>query len=504
MSLDNFTYKINTPELEAYFQQFGKEHYIDAEEINSIVDTLKLMSNNVASSGFIEKKTHGFVGQNYEIEKFFKWALDNILYTNLTKVVLNVPYSATGKTRFERIAANNENTFIRVVGTESSSAAALPDLPENTIELTHYLVRDNSIDTPVVVNPSGVFVEKETFNPLTYNNTGVVGSIEIGKRSALKITGTVSEIGNILKNNAQDYYTGQFFVLIDNTTSGNIKLPQLNTSGGSGTIAWFHPDGQNYFTTKDEIVLFVLDYIGSQKVYRRLTSGLKNKSVTLEKLQDFPAKSFLARNSETSGQGQFLDVLDVLIMLGLDDAMIKSYLLDGSNKIKVEFLPNSVMELKGNWNASTNTPTLANGTGNSGDIYEVTTAGSVNFGDGTIAFAVGDFVVYGANGKWYNSPNTYPTKVVVTVSSSITLDSTYNGKTLRFTGASIEVTIPTGLGLNWEIFLDNDTVSNIVFVLPSSGLTVFAPSGTKLVGGGTGYMTMTTTSRLSIKGDFID
>lgn len=79
--------------------------------------------------------------------------------------------------------------------------------------------------------------------------------------------------------------------------------------------------------------------------------------------------------------------------------------LDSSGKIPATQLPNSVMELQGNWNAATNTPTLADGTGNAGDVWEVTTAGTTNFGSGNISFNVGDWAVYGADGKWYNSRN---------------------------------------------------------------------------------------------------
>jgi hypothetical protein len=43
--------------------------------------------------------------------------------------------------------------------------------------------------------------------------------------------------------------------------------------------------------------------------------------------------------------------------------------LDVNGKILVSQLPNSVMEYKGTWDASTNTPTLVNGTGNQGDVY---------------------------------------------------------------------------------------------------------------------------------------
>lgn len=56
--------------------------------------------------------------------------------------------------------------------------------------------------------------------------------------------------------------------------------------------------------------------------------------------------------------------------------------------------PNSVMEYKGTWSAATNTPTLANGTGNTGDVYATIAAGTVDFGAGPISFAVGDWCIY--------------------------------------------------------------------------------------------------------------
>lgn len=79
--------------------------------------------------------------------------------------------------------------------------------------------------------------------------------------------------------------------------------------------------------------------------------------------------------------------------------------LDGGGKIPASQLPSTVLELKGSWNALTNTPTLADGVGDAGDCYECTVAGSVNFGAGAITFAVGDWVVYGASNLWYKSVN---------------------------------------------------------------------------------------------------
>jgi len=68
--------------------------------------------------------------------------------------------------------------------------------------------------------------------------------------------------------------------------------------------------------------------------------------------------------------------------------------LDSAGKVPISQLPNSIMEYKGTWSAATNTPTLANGTGDTGDVYLCNAAGTVNFGAGPITFAVGDYVVY--------------------------------------------------------------------------------------------------------------
>lgn len=49
---------------------------------------------------------------------------------------------------------------------------------------------------------------------------------------------------------------------------------------------------------------------------------------------------------------------------------------------------------KGSWNATTNTPSLSNGSGVAGNYYVVSVAGTRNFGAGAIAFNVGDIVRY--------------------------------------------------------------------------------------------------------------
>jgi hypothetical protein len=78
--------------------------------------------------------------------------------------------------------------------------------------------------------------------------------------------------------------------------------------------------------------------------------------------------------------------------------------LDGGGHVPLSQLPASLVEYKGTWDASTNTPTLTNGVGVSGWFYIVSTGGTVNFGAGPITFYSGDWVLY--NGSvWQRADN---------------------------------------------------------------------------------------------------
>ena len=78
--------------------------------------------------------------------------------------------------------------------------------------------------------------------------------------------------------------------------------------------------------------------------------------------------------------------------------------LDASNKVDSSQWPASAFSYQGTWAASTNTPTLANGSGTAGYTYYASDAGSVNFGAGAISFTAGDAVVYDGS-IWQKVPD---------------------------------------------------------------------------------------------------
>jgi len=102
--------------------------------------------------------------------------------------------------------------------------------------------------------------------------------------------------------------------------------------------------------------------------------------------------------------------------------------LDSQGKVPISQLPSSIMEYKGTWSAATNTPTLANGTGDTGDVYICNAAGTVNFGAGPLTFAVGDYVIYSGT-IWQRSSGAVGTVTSVAVSRS--------GDALAITGSPV-------------------------------------------------------------------
>jgi hypothetical protein len=111
--------------------------------------------------------------------------------------------------------------------------------------------------------------------------------------------------------------------------------------------------------------------------------------------------------------------------------------LDSNGKVPLSQLPASVVTYLGTWNASTNTPTLTNGVGDTGDLYICNVAGTVNFGAGPITFAVGDWVIYSGT-QWQKSAGASGTVTSVALSES--------GDALTITGSPITTSGTINIG----------------------------------------------------------
>ena len=172
--------------------------------------------------------------------------------------------------------------------------------------------------------------------------------------------------------------------------------------------------------------------------------------------------------------------------------------LDSSGKILVSQLPNSVMEFLGTWNAATNTPTLANGTGNAGDVYLCNVAGTVNFGAGPIAFIVGDYVVYSGS-TWERSGGAVGT--VTSVAASIT------GNSVGLTGSPITTAGTLAFafaGTNLQYINGAGNLTTFPTLITSIGLSMpsaISVANSPLTANGTIAVTGAGTASQYIRGD---
>ena len=99
--------------------------------------------------------------------------------------------------------------------------------------------------------------------------------------------------------------------------------------------------------------------------------------------------------------------------------------LNASGKIENSYLNTSVMNYHGTWDASTNTPALADGMigADPGDIYIVSVAGTQNLGSGSITFGVDDWVIYSQTNVWQRVANSNAVASVNGATGAVTVNA---------------------------------------------------------------------------------
>lgn len=186
-----------------------------------------------------------------------------------------------------------------------------------------------------------------------------------------------------------------------------------------------------------------------------LTKGLQDNAVTTPKINNgavTDAKVASGIDAAKLGDGSVSNTefqrlngltgdiqsqLDAKIPLSQKGAANGVASLDGAGKVPVAQLPNAIMEYQGTWNASTNSPSLADGVGSIGDVYRVSVAGTQDLGSGNITFAVGDYAILNASLVWEKADTTDAVASVNGFTGVVVLSTTdiAEGSNLYFTDA---------------------------------------------------------------------
>ena len=156
--------------------------------------------------------------------------------------------------------------------------------------------------------------------------------------------------------------------------------------------------------------------------------------------------------------------------------------LDGSGKIAASFLTVSGVTYEGSWNASSNSPSLADGTGNTGDMYVVATAGTQNLGQGSVAYDVGDSVIYsGSVWERIGRGDTVTSVAGKTGAVSLVKGDVGLGNVDNVSNADAAISTATQTALNLKAPLDDAALTGATTAV---GLTV-----TNAVNAGSGAIT---------------
>ena len=217
-------------------------------------------------------------------------------------------------------------------------------------------------------------------------------------------------------------------------------IPQSVDLTASGNVTWFDNIKLGSLTASRPLKLdssnkltsaYILDAdvdAAAAIAYSKLAAMAASKALVSD------ASGFVTTSSVTSVElgymrgvtGSVQNQLNAKINLvdrGVADGIAT---LDGGGKIPAAQLPNSVMEFQGMWNPTTNTPALADGVGNNGDVYRVTAAfaGPISgLSDSSMVnFLIGESLIY--NGSAYQkSPISDGVISVNGLSGAVVLDT---------------------------------------------------------------------------------
>lgn len=202
--------------------------------INENFDYLDSKISNV--NKVITAGTYILVGQSLTIYVGWVWEINGQQFYNPADVVINFPYSATGKQRFDRLVFNTSNTFSRIAGAESVSNPIAEPVPSDTLDFGISLVTDNLVGE--VIPPEDL---SQKLDRGGYSGTAqdIVSSIPAPVDISSKLdkggyAGTAQDLANLIPDlNAVNLRFGGY----PNTRNdGQISMNKVLTTDSNGYL----------------------------------------------------------------------------------------------------------------------------------------------------------------------------------------------------------------------------------------------------------------------------
>jgi microcystin-dependent protein len=266
----------------------------------------------------------------------------------------------------------------------------------------------------------------------------------------------------------------------DDIITGILSLEQ------GGVLNAHIQDLQGHLYTVADIIGITGEADPNAKIYTSINyiANGDSRKVAIEKL-DTQAKlnaDNISSNLVLIGTNA-ASIADILASIGAINGICP---LDANAKIDTIYLPDILLVYKGIWDASTNTPTLADGTGELNWWYRVNVAGTIDLGSGPLTYAVGDKAVH--NGTIWEKWDTNDEVISVnTKTGAVILDKTDIG----LTNVTDDAQLKRSANDFSSFPLKAAPVANDLILLEDSenvGIKVYADISTLLNGGGGGAL----------------
>ena len=442
---------------------------------NTTADTLKQFvddADNLGNPGWIE------VGTTSGVETV---TTTDGTYINLT------PNSAT---------SGNVTVTADLSAVDGTSAAG-----------TRFLSKDNTWDVPSFTSPgngiltvqgSGVLGGTGTFSANQSGNTTISLTHDNTTRTdtTSTVTANVFPVVNSVSTNATGHVTAVDIKTVTVPAASNAAIT-LTAGAGIG--------GGGVFTlnqSSSETISFDLDTVITGGVKGSTNDSVKIDTITVDNYGRVTAVSTGATgqvNGVSSGSSATISIGGTAIAPAVSalTAAVSSGSAALATGAQIQTAINTaltgVLQFEGTWNASTNTPTLASGTGTSGDYYIVSVAGTTNL-DGITDWEIGDWAVF-ANTTWTKIDNSQVGDVTgdgvagrvafwnsasnITNDAGFTYDATNNNLSVpnRIDAGGL-VIAPGGNSSEW-----NTSYDNMITALNVAGTTTKTLTATQQDGG---------------------